>query len=280
LSSLAPSVLLATSFGPGKSYAVPLLAGVLPRLFSFNANHLRGALVTFDGIDPVPVSDSAALTVQRLSAASAPACIHGRLARMRESQRRFFLSRPSYSHLYWHDSDMVPPEDIVARLLEINAPVASGIYNVRAATGVVLPIAAVRVTPAELAELAAINAANGANAEAAATRKPAKAKGKPAKAAPSPEPEDELHPMDAEDGRLIRPYAVGMGCLLVRRDALEKVPFRPPDSYTDDGFGEDVAWCHDSIDALGVNPVVDLTLACWHIDGDGTGTRPTFTVNP
>lgn len=238
-------VLLATSFGPGKEYALSILAGVLPRLTGHSANCLGAVLTTFDAIPSVLVGDGALFTHERLTAQDLPASRSGRLARMREAQRHYFLRRRSMTHLYWHDSDMVPPDDIIERLLALDAPVASGIYNVRGAQGLLLPVA-------------------GSDPRLAA--------------APGGQELVELEAI----GTLIRPYAVGMGCLLLRRDALESTPFRDPGWFRDEGMGEDVRWCLDWLEGapLGESrrPVVDLALACWHIDADGTGTRPQSAI--
>jgi GT2 family glycosyltransferase len=45
--------------------------------------------------------------------------------------------------------------------------------------------------------------------------------------------------------QLFKPYAVNLGCLLIRRNVLEKVPFRTHDTFI---FGEDLWWFNEAND--------------------------------
>ncbi len=222
---MAPRVLVATSVGPGKEYAYPLLRQVLPSL-----EGAGGTLLTFDGVAS-PDIDFGPIYTDRVYDDGSATCRHGRLARMRESQRRFFLAS-DFDYLYWHDADMAPPCDIIPRLLARQVPIAAGLYNVRGENGPLLTIAGhdPRETGAQYGEYDEIDVVDGA----------------------------------------AQVWATGMGCMLVDRATLARVPFRCPSYYTAEGFGEDVLWCLDS----GVRPVVDMTLPCWHFDADGTGNRP------
>jgi hypothetical protein len=45
--------------------------------------------------------------------------------------------------------------------------------------------------------------------------------------------------------QLFKPYAVNLGCLLIKRNVLEKVPFRTHDTFI---FGEDLWWFNEAND--------------------------------
>lgn len=220
-------IMVATSIGPGKEYALPILRFALPRLME-DAHRL---LVTHDG-EP---GDSFGGEVQRLPPADPAWSLFGRCARMREAQRRYFLDSDC-DYLYWHDCDMVTPERMIRTLYAQDAMVASGIYNVRGVEGLILPILGFR----------------------------------PAADGTVPEHYGEFCEMESSDG-IIEPYAVGMGCMMVRRDVLARIPFRCPEWY-EGGMGEDVRWCLDS----NIRPKVNLRLTCAHFDADGTVTRPSI----
>ena len=222
-------ILIASSVGPGKEYVRHLLPGVLVNLARACSQPCE-LLTTFDGIEPFEVPGSA----QRLSAVD-HLTIDGRLARMRESQRKYFLSR-RFTHLYWHDSDMVPPVGIIDHLLALGAPIASGIYNLRGDNEGKMPI---RMLPES--------------------------------AGCTPPSADETISIPV-DGTLIYPHAAGMGCMLVAREVLQKTPFRCPESYQGREWGEDIRWCLDT----GHKVAVDISQSCWHIDASGVGTRPTW----
>lgn len=68
----------------------------------------------------------------------------------------------------------------------------------------------------------------------------------------------------------------GMGCMLVRRDVLERTEFRSPEYWRDidpQGLGEDWQWGVDS----GVETVVDTRLSCWHCCGpDGKAADDSY----
>lgn len=200
-------LLIATSVGPGKEYVRGLLPGVLLGLAQ-NAPCACDFLVTFDGVEAFPTLDVAGCATQVLSREGTEGLtIDGRLARMRESQRRFFLSRP-YTHLYWHDSDMIPPADVLARLLEADVPIASALYNLR---GDQEGVMALRIAP------------EGVDP-----------------------PEDGPASVPLRCGRHIVASAAGMGAMLVRRDVLEATAFRAPESYVHRQWGEDIRWCLDT----------------------------------
>ena len=65
----------------------------------------------------------------------------------------------------------------------------------------------------------------------------------------------------------------GMGCMLIRRDALEATEFRPPEYWVGkDAPGEDWQWSSDS--CLPVH--CDTRQSCWHVCDDGSASRIVF----
>lgn len=224
-------VLLASSLARGKEYSAPLLLSTVREL-----QGVSDVIVTLDGINwDIPIG----WHCQRL--VDDPALIiHGRLARMRKGQRQLFLSG-DWTHLYWHDSDMVPPVDIIPRLLALDVPVASGIYNRRGDKEVCLCV------------FSRFGVREGER--------------------PGDTVVDEIEMVDG----VASMAGAGMGCMLVQRDILERFGFREPSSYTMDGNGEDVRWCRDLYEA-GIPVTVDWKLPCWHVDDDGTGTRPIVPI--
>lgn len=53
-----------------------------------------------------------------------------RIARARNEIRKHFLDS-DFTHLYFHDADVIPPADILKRLLALNAPIATGLCPLR-----------------------------------------------------------------------------------------------------------------------------------------------------
>lgn len=231
-----PRVLLASSIGPGKECYLTLLHSVIRQL-----EGAADALVTLDGLSLGKHQREPGIFYRALREPETELSIHGRLARMRESQRRFFLEG-DWTHLYWHDSDMIPPFDIIPRLLAHGAPVASGLYNRRGDTDLCLCVFA-RFGMREGEELGDV-----------AT--------------------DEVE-LDARGCAVMA--GAGTGCLLISREILERFPLRAPEWYPREGPGEDVRWCMD-LNEAGIGVLVDWTLPCWHVNEDGTATRPALNL--
>lgn len=230
---MQPKVLLCTSLCEEKRYTIPLLQKVLPHL-----DGVAGVLIVADGI-PFPQPLCKMATYMHILTALSPQsgiCIHGRIARVREATRLQYMHYlpDSYTHIYWHDSDMVPDPDTIPRLLAHNAPVVSGLYPLRGQS--------------ETTTLAVClsDEAQG---------------------------EEEWDLVEMFEGTFPA-LAAGMGCMLVDRATVERVPFRPPDWYTAGGYGEDIRWGKD----LGIPVLIDTNVRPYHVDEDGTGIRANLGV--
>ena len=131
-------VLVASSIGPGKEYAMPVICDTLSSTFmSYDR------VVVFDTLKPSecePRLPQSTHTI-RLSNASYKGEkleIIQRVAIVRERTRKYFLEG-DWSHLFFLDVDVVPPSDAVDRLLACEMPLATGIYSLREFSRVWLP---------------------------------------------------------------------------------------------------------------------------------------------
>lgn len=115
-------ILIATSLAPEKEYTLDFLPGILKELG-------HDVLLTYDGMTPSEALAVPAWHSQVLEPLELPTR-YERLARVREAQRQYFLAG-EWDYLYWHDSDMIPPIQIIDALLQHRAPIASGIYAER-----------------------------------------------------------------------------------------------------------------------------------------------------
>jgi hypothetical protein len=223
--------MLATSLGPGKEYTHTMLATVLASLCG-----VAESVLVLDDVGPPANHQAFGRTPFIWLVQPRSLSLIGRIAGVREAARQHFL-RSDCTHLYWHDSDMAPPRDIIPRLLAHGAPVANGFYAVRGCdpNNPILPFMTRLLDPDE-------------------PKKPTVEM-------------DEL--AIGEDG-LIYPLACGMGCMLVDRRTMEATPFAEPESFAEDAYGEDIQWCLDS----GKPILIDTTLPVWHIDSDGSGVLP------
>jgi len=158
-----------------------------------------------------------------------------RIAKVREEIRQAFL-KSDCTHLYFHDADMIPPSDIIDRLLAHDRDIASGLYLIRTYTE---PLAPVMLT-LEQGRTGIYLGQTGIFTE----------------------------------GDTQEVLGVGMGCMLIRRSVLESVGFRKTDEYTIDSLAEDYQFCLDAQEAGFQKPLIDLTLPCWHVDGDGWANSP------
>ncbi len=196
-------VLLATSIGPEKEYCKDLLRtamqlqGVTAAAVACDFNGPRWHIPAPAGI-PAHMFD---VDPPKL------ATIQGRCAYNRAALREYFL-RGEWDYLYWHDCDMLPPTDIVPRLLELNTPVSAGLYVVRGSTEPIFPI---------------LNRGRRRRDNG------------------------QTHDMQLriDERGLMNVAGYGMGCMLVSRKAIEMTPFRGPMAF-DGSMSEDFAWCVDS----------------------------------
>jgi hypothetical protein len=239
-----PRVMLATSFGPGREWCMPIwehvlrtVAGISEVLVVWDGTEMRSLAPPPCRLPPAPTPLPPASGGSRKRGgqkAGGPETGRvlpirhavlaawtggedpyrfGRLARMRETSRKLFLASDC-DYLYWHDSDMIPPASIIGDLLAHEAPVATGCYPMRGLEHAMQPILHCR--PADVT--AAIQRCSG----------------------------------------------YGMGCMLVRRDALERTAFRHWRAWEGvKDLGEDWQWGLDS----GLPTLVDTRIGCWHCCG-------------
>lgn len=225
-----PKILLATSLAESKAYCLPFLERAISRL-----NNVSEVLVTFDNnasfLGDIELPENwvkcelpLPKTLGRTS----------RIAAIRESQRKYALAS-DFDYLYWHDADMIPPPDILERLLSHDRGIASGIYTVRTYRE---PLASVMVKSpvAHGCEYLQNTGLLGRESK----------------------------------GEVI---GIGMGCMLVRRDVLA-TSFRSPKWYVDGQSGEDYQFCIDAFARGHSRPLVDLSRTVWHVDEALVANRP------
>jgi hypothetical protein len=143
------------------------------------------------------------------------------------SQARTVALQGDYTHLLTLEDDMVPPVDAIARLAACDAPVAYSLYCWRRA-------------PYHWSAYRTLHETDGASIS----------DNNPWQAAEQ-----------AHRDTVIDVAGVGLGCTLIRRDALERVPFRC--AY---GVGGSVDW-YFALDcqAANVRQVAHLGVRCGHI---------------
>ena len=270
-----PSVLVVTSLAPGKEYCLPFLGTVLSRLqgVSDYLLLLDGVDISEDaeiivgesprrrgkkrlGAGASPVA-SPAYFLQQLHAAGkvvrlpdweelpgkAAANTLARCARMREAARQYFLAGAAngaskWTHLYFHDCDIIPPPDIVPRLLRYGREMASGLYCIRGVSEAAIPLMAAEGTGGPLAEMA------------------------------------EKLALGDQEAPTFEAVGFGMGAMLIGREALARTAFRPRAYFEQEWFnGEDYQFCLDAVEQVQELPLVEITLGCWHVDRDGMAAR-------
>lgn len=158
-----------------------------------------------------------------------------RIAKVREEIRKAFL-KSDCTHLYFHDADMIPPYDIVERLLTHDRDIASGLYVMRKFTEPIVPVMGLGLRVTECSDIREQGLFTNDNVQEV--------------------------------------ISVGMGCMLIRREVLEKVCFRATSYYTHNKTSEDYQFCVDAFEAGFKKPVLDLSLPCWHVDSDGLANLP------
>lgn len=141
--------------------------------------------------------------------------------------RSEFLKNKEYTHLFFLDTDVIMPPETIVTLLKHDKPLVAGLYLAwqqmpNGKTGI-FPVGCVsHETPGRVRQLAI----------------------------------DEVW-----QPRLIQAAITGLGCVLIRRDVLEKVGFRNiADSITG---GEDTAFYHDAR-AAHFLLLVDTSIRCDH----------------
>lgn len=114
------SVMLGTSIGPGKQYAEPIIA----RTITSFQDSVSEVVYVSDGLEDIeqatvklPEPKEELDRIQRIS-------------RVRAKIRSIFL-KSDCTHLFFLDADVIPPENVVSRLLAHEAAIVVGIYPLR-----------------------------------------------------------------------------------------------------------------------------------------------------
>lgn len=227
---MEPKVLLATSLGPGKDYTRPFLGKAVKQLEGVADVH-----IVYDNVNPGEeireCSARPAGAFQNVIQGEMPEARYCRLAVVRERARQYFLAG-DWTHLYFHDADMICPADSIPRLLAHDLLFVSGLYSNRGSETPNLPV---RWNANEIAHQFG-----------------------------------SLIP----EGDLLQCAAFGMGCMLIRRDALEAVGFTVSEEVA--VHGEDTRWLLDAEKAINTSLGLDTTLSCWHVGDDGRAARLTL----
>jgi glycosyltransferase involved in cell wall biosynthesis len=131
-----------------------------------------------------------------------------------------------YEYFFSLEQDVVPPKDVIQRLLNHNKKIVSGVYfTYQVDKGI-----KVGLTPVLRKKVG----------------------------------KDGLVIMSKEEvvqPRLMEVGACGLGCVLIHRDVLEKIKFRFSEDY--EGF-DDIWFCYDSFNA-GFKVFADTSLKCKHL---------------
>lgn len=130
---MEPKVLVGTIIGPSKQYCSGFLLRALQGIQG------AGYYTVLDGAGWMP--EGLPGDVEQLSEdawATVHPGLYGRQARMRERVRQVLLAG-DWTHVYFHDVDMVAPQGVLEGLLAHDVPMASAIYNNRLSDTVSLP---------------------------------------------------------------------------------------------------------------------------------------------
>lgn len=229
-----PKVLLATSLGPGKDYCTAFMFDVIRSM-----DGLTDVLLILDGVSrPQGIPENWHVIERELWQAldGHPASfIMQQITLVREAARQFFVDG-DWTHLYWHDCDMIPSPTVIPALIARNLPIVTGLYGVRDMTEPLAPVLMDATDPGchLLTEL-------------------------------------DLFSTMAD---LVKVVGYGMGCMLIERDVAELTSFRTPDSLAQHPIGEDYGWCIDAEEGTGAECWVDTTQRVWHVGASGRGSRP------
>ena len=154
------------------------------------------------------------------------------LAETLEAIRDYFL-RGKYDYLLHLESDIIPPNDVIERLMIHNLPIVSATYFIEEGYRSHLMIQSME-NFGDIREVA--NIKDGAD-------------------------------LNMVDGKLHEVFAHGLGCCLIRRDVLEQIPFRwsGGDIFPDTYFAYD---CDD----YGFKKFIDTSILCKHLNESWTIT--------
>jgi len=187
------------------------------------------------------------------------------LARKQDLLRKHALDG-GYSHLLLLESDVMPPADVIPRLLEAGAAVASALYFVKARDETVKPL-----TNDQRAMLAARGAPDTAIALQRRERTVPCVFAASHAAGDAPGTSARLWDLDdwlrerLAGTRRTRLVRGGLGCALVRRDVLAAIPFRLP---ADAGSRFSDYYFYLDVHRAGYTAFVDLECLALHVQPD------------
>lgn len=182
-----------------------------------------------------------------------------RITDSRNLLRKMFLEG-DYDYLFSLEQDVVPPKDVLKRLLSHNLPVVSGVYyniftNPQRGTQETRPL--VWVSPSEQ-EIEDIKLGKKGQIP---QQKLLSGEWRPS------EMTAQLSVEEVRLPKLIEARQTGVGCMLIRRNVMEKIQFR----HGEGGF-DDVYFCDDVI-ANGWKVMVDTSVKCEHLVQPGAWNK-------
>lgn len=127
------SVLVASSVGPGKEYAIPILDASIQQIG-------LPSLVVMDGVK----TEIRSTWSVRLAGRPDRTRIQ-RISDVREMTRKYFLgasvnvAQGEWTHLFFLDADVIVPACTIEKLLKHKSPIATGIYPLRDFAHIYLP---------------------------------------------------------------------------------------------------------------------------------------------
>ena len=175
-----------------------------------------------------------------------------KIADSRNVLRKIVLDE-NYDYFLSLEQDIIPPKDIIERLLKLNKPIVSGVYynmfQNNFGKSDIKPLAYAETTPEQFEILKADPKYE--NTDIRKKIESGKIKG----------PEDihgQLSAKEVEGSKVIEVFYAGLGCMLIKREVLEKIEFRGPDTSFDDH-----AFCMDAR-KLGYKILLDTSVKCAH----------------
>jgi hypothetical protein len=186
--------------------------------------------------------------------------IRDRLCMNRENLRREFIKRRQYTHALWFDSDVQHPTDVVEHLLEHNKHVVSGVYwqttarlNEQKQQYVSYEPVVYKYLDEETYRMHQETKCSFDNFGAMVTN-------------------EELNPsrLIPEDDLDIKVTAIGLGCVLMSREVMEKPwSFR----YTLDTPGTEDMWMSLDLKKFGYQINLDTYIRCKHTPKPWVGPK-------
>ncbi len=155
----------------------------------------------------------------------------GRIIENRNTLIKKFLEE-NYDFLLFLDSDVIPPNDVIERLIRHNAAITAGVYAANQLVNNKQKIAPVLRGLTEYKEYSRVI---------------------------------ELEEIEGE--RFFEIFGCGFGCCLIKRAVLEKVSLRYNLHLNS---SEDFIFCYDARTKYGFKTFVDTSVKCTHMAGSGT----------